>query len=272
MPYLAHTANLQLAGFVFATVGWVLGSITTGLVQWRVWHVDNSTIITSGIAWIGIWRTCFFSDVLVSPKLETMYCQEFSVTDSFVPREIFVAQGLMLVAMILGAMGKAACAFGLRNIYQGSSNVSIIRYWFTAGGTLNLLASTSILISVAWNMHSVVSNFSISFPSTFNMPSIPQKQEVGAAIALGIVSAILLFMSGIFLLCYKLPQFLDHRVHPIRSEDSILDDSFSVISGITGRSGSFVSLKSSTNPSLNCDGIMNEAFISDINEKLFPYT
>ncbi|XP_075054283.1 claudin-34-like [Mixophyes fleayi] len=267
MPYLAHTANLQLAGFVFATVGWVLCSITTGLVQWRVWHVDNSTIITSGIAWIGIWRTCFFSDVLVSPKLETMYCQEFSVTDSFVPREIFVAQGLMLVAMILGAMGKTACAFGLKNIYQGSSHVSIIHYWFTAGGTLNLLSSISILISVAWNMHSVVSNFSISFPSTFNMPSIPQKQEVGDAISLGIVSAILLFMSGIFLLCYKLPPFLDHKTH-IRLEESVFCESQSVNSKVVEKSGTFVSLKISANPTLNCDGITNEAFVWEIEEKL----
>ncbi|XP_063813402.1 claudin-34-like [Pseudophryne corroboree] len=268
MPYLAHTANLQLAGFFFATVGWVLGSITTGLVQWRVWYVANTTIITSGIAWIGIWRTCFFSHVLVSPNLETMYCQEFSVTDSFIPREIFVAQGLMLVSMILGAMGKAACAYGLKNIYQGLSHVSIIPYWLTAGGFLYVLSSISILISVAWNMNSVVSNSTIAFPSTFSMPSSPQKQEVGAGISLGIVSAIVLFISGIFFFCYKLPPFLDNRIHPINWEDPLLSDSLSVTSGITGMSGSLVSMTSSISASSNCEGIQNEAFVWETEENL----
>ncbi|XP_063813401.1 claudin-34-like [Pseudophryne corroboree] len=263
MPYLAHTANLQIAGFFFATVGWVLGSITTGLVQWRVWYVANTTIITSGIAWIGIWRTCFFSHVLVSPNLETMYCQEFSVTDSFIPQEIFVAQGLMLVALILGAMGKAACVYGLKNIYHRTSSI-----WLTAGGFLYVLSSISILISVAWNMNSVVSNSTIAFPSTFSMPSSPQKQEVGAGISLGIVSAIVLFISGIFFFCYKLPPFLDNRTHPISSENPVLSDSLSVTSKVAEVSGSFVSLKSSANPTLNCDGIKNEAFIWETEENL----
>lgn len=266
MPYLAHTANLQVAGFAILTMGWILGSISTGLVQWRVWHVSNSTLISSGIAWIGIWRTCFFSHVLVSPNLETMYCQHYSVMDSFIPREIFVAQGLMLVAIIFGAAGKAICVFGLKSVYQGQ--VSAIPLWFRAGGILILLSSISIIIPVAWNMHSVVNNFSIPFPSTFGMPSSPDKQEVGAAISVGVVSAILLFTSGIFFLCYKLPKDFDNKVHPIDDEDSIFSDSVSVGSGLQGNSRSFLSLKHYLNATLNCDGIKNDAFVWDIDEKL----
>ncbi|KAM3932861.1 claudin-34 [Leptodactylus fuscus] len=266
MPYLAHTGNLQLAGFAILTVGWILGSISMGLVQWRVWHVGNTTLITSGIAWIGIWRTCFFSHVLVSQNLETMYCQPFSMTDSFIPREIFVAQGLMIVAVILGAVGKAVCVFGLKNVYQSTSQASVVSHWFRAGGILILLSSVSIIIPVAWNMHSVANNFSIPFPSTFDMPSSPEKQEVGAAISVGVVSAILLFTSGIFFLSYRLPKDLDNRVHPISEKDSIYSDSVSTISGYTRNSTNSLSLQNFA--PLNCDGIKNDAFVWEIDDML----
>ncbi|XP_075706882.1 claudin-34 [Rhinoderma darwinii] len=268
MPYLAHTANLQIAGFAISTMGWILGSISTGLVQWRVWHVANTTLITSGISWVGIWRTCFFSHILVSPNLETMYCQHFTVMDSFIPWEIFVAQGLMLVAITLGAAGKAVCVFGLRNVYQGTSSVSVTPHWFTAGGILILLSSISITIPVAWNMHSVVNNFSIPFPSRFGMPSSPEKQEVGAAISVGVVSAILLFTSGIFFLCYRLPKDFDNRVYPISDKDSLFSNSLSRSSALTGNSRSSLSFKHYLSATLNCDGIKNDAFVWDIDEKL----
>ncbi|XP_056416788.1 claudin-34 [Hyla sarda] len=268
MPYLANTANLQMAGFAISTVGWILGSISTGLVQWRVWHIANTTIISSGTAWIGIWRTCFFSHVLVSPDLKTMYCQYYSVTDSFLPKEILVAQGLMLVAIILGAAGKAVCVFGLKNVYQGTSQVSVIPRWFTAGGILILLSSISIIVPVAWNMHSVVSNSSIPFPSTFDIPSSPEKQEVGAGISIGIVSGILLFMSGILFLCYRLPENSDNRVHPISEGDSMFSDGSSMGSGLKENPRSYLTLKHYLNATLNCDGIKNDAFIWEIDEKL----
>ncbi|KAM9319557.1 claudin-34 [Gastrophryne carolinensis] len=265
MPYLAHTAKLQLSGLAFATVAWILCSIATGLVQWRIWYVTNTTVITSGIAWVGIWRTCFFSHILISPNQRDMYCQEYSVTDSFVPREIFVAQGLMLVAMILGAMGKASSAIGLRHIHHGTSYVSRIPQWFTLSGILNIFTSIIILIPVAWNMHSVASNFSISFPSIYYMPSSPQRQEVGAALCLGIVSAILFFVSGVFFLFYKLPRFSNNIVYPESLSVSEFSDGFSVTTR-DSRSRSFGSLNSFGNPTLNSDGIKNEAFEWDTNE------
>nr|XP_033803891.1 claudin-34 [Geotrypetes seraphini] len=260
MTYLAHTANLQLAGFAFATVGWILSSITTGLVQWRVWHVANTTIITSGIAWIGIWRSCFFSDILISSSLKTMYCQEFSVNDSFLPREIFVAQGLMLVAVILGAIGKVTAVCALRNVYQGISPGTQIVKWFIAGGVLNVAAGVCILIPVAWNFYSVVHNLGITFPSTFFMPTNPLAQDVGAAIPVGIVSAILMILSGTFFLCYKLPARPALKVHPLGTEEGYISDDWNVSSKHTFPSKSCSSVHSSLNQMPYCNGISNDAF------------
>ncbi|XP_053560599.1 claudin-34 [Bombina bombina] len=266
MPYLANTANLQLAGFAIVTMGWVLGCISTGLVQWRVWHVENTTIITSGIAWIGIWRACFFSQTLVSTNLRTMYCHEFSAMDSFLPYEIFFAQGLMVTAIILGAAGKALCMFALKNVYQNSSNLSLTTRCFTIGGILDLIAGLCIIIPVAWNLHSVVNNFSISFPSTYYMPTKPEKQEIGAALPVGIVAAILFFISGCCLLCYKLPRGPDSKIFPYPSEDSLFSDRWSVVSYDRSSAISNAFTKPSAHPIINCDGIKNEAF--ELDERL----
>ncbi|XP_029457702.1 claudin-34 [Rhinatrema bivittatum] len=266
MTYLAHTVHLQLAGLAFATVGWILSSITTGLVQWRVWHVANTTIITSGIAWVGIWRSCFFSDILISPSLRTMYCQEFSAQDSFLPREIFVAQGLMLVAVILGGMGKVSTVCALRNVYQGMPSGTEVMKWFITAGVLNLVAGVCILIPVAWNFYSVAHNFTISFPSSFYMPTSPLKQEVGAAIPVGIVSAVLMLLSGIFFLAYKLPAVSVLRVHPFTTEEGSKSDNCSISAKHTFPSKNRTSIGSSLDHKPYCNGISNDAF--ELNEYL----
>ncbi|XP_078512189.1 claudin-34 [Lissotriton helveticus] len=263
MPYLAHTANLQLAGFAFSVAGWILSSIVTGLVQWRVWHVTNTTIITSGTAWIGIWRTCFFSKVKVSSDLKTMYCQEFSIQQNFVPTEIFVAQGLMVVAVILGLLAKMSTVYALKNVYQGTPHETLILHWFRAGGILNLGAGLCVLIPVGWNFHSVVQNTSISFPVTSYMPSSPESQEVGAAIPIGIVSAILMILSGSFLLSYKLPNPVDHKVHPVSQDDVASSDGWSISTRRTSRTRSFHSVQTTGDQTLQCNGITNTAYEQD---------
>ncbi|XP_069495217.1 claudin-34 [Ambystoma mexicanum] len=261
MPYLAHSANLQLAAFAFSTVGWILSAITTGLVQWRVWHITNNTVINSGIAWVGIWRTCFFSNIMVSSNLKNMYCQEFSTQQSFVPPEIFVAQGLMVLAIILGLSAKISTVWALKNVYQGTPSERVIVRWFIAGGALNLAAGLCVLIPVAWNLHSVMLNSSVYFPKTFNMPSSPQSQDAGAAIALGLISAILMVLSGSLLLSYRLPKKSRLKVHPVAQEEGASPDGWSISTSGTHRTRSFHSARSVGDP--QCSGIQNAGYEQD---------
>ncbi|NXS11001.1 CLD34 protein, partial [Neodrepanis coruscans] len=165
-------SHLQLAAFGLGTVGWILCTVSMGIVEWRVWHVDNTTIISSGIAWVGIWKVCFISYLHVSPGYREQFCHKFIGYDSFIPHEIYAAQGLMLIAMFMGLLGLAATIFALRNV---------------------------------WNFYSVTQNQSITFPPSYYMPSSPVAQEAGAAIPVGIVAVILLLLSGTFSLSYRFP-------------------------------------------------------------------
>ncbi|XP_025902883.1 claudin-34 [Nothoprocta perdicaria] len=204
MKSLVKRSHLQLAAFALGTVGWIMCTISMGLVGWRVWHVDNTTVISSGIAWVGIWKVCFISYLHVSPGYEEQFCHKFKAFESFVPHEIYAAQGLLLIAMILGLVALTATIFALRNIYMGIANKTITHF-FLVGGFFFIFSGLCVLIPVSWNFYSVARNESIAFPPSYHMPSSPVSQEVGAAIPIGIIAVILLLLSGTFSLSYVFP-------------------------------------------------------------------
>ncbi|KAM8820776.1 claudin-34 [Eudromia elegans] len=204
MRSLLSSSHLQIATFALGTVGWILCTVSMGLVDWRVWHVDNTTVISSGIAWVGIWKVCFISYLHVSPGYKEQFCHKFKAFDSFVPHEIYAAQGLLLIAMILGLVALTATVFALRSIYMGIVDKTITHF-FLVGGFFFIFSGVCVLIPVSWNFYSVAHNESIAFPPSYHMPSSPVSQQVGAAIPIGIIAVILLLLSGTFSLSYIFP-------------------------------------------------------------------
>ncbi len=211
MTYLAHTANAQLGALWLGCVGWTITAVALGLIQWRVWHVSHSEVISSGVAWVGIWRVCFNSHTLVTPGFMVMHCKRISLTEAFTPPDIVTAQVVMLLSLLVGLFGNAGGVYALRNIYFGMEN-SPIRLTFFTTGVLCLLAAVMSLIPLLWNLASVVTNQTIAFPPEFKMPHAPDSQYVGSGIRVGIVGSVLMFISGIIYLAYRLP---------VRSQPSI---------------------------------------------------
>ncbi|XP_063068547.1 claudin-34-like [Engraulis encrasicolus] len=209
--YLAHTVNAQLFGLGAGTVGWILTMVTIGVVQWRIWVVSDLSIISSGYAWVGLWKVCFYSHTDLASKYSSLYCQMMGVSDSFVPMEIVAARVLMLVALVLGLLANASTLYGLRNIFFGLGKHRPIRLAFTIGGVLHLLASVSSLVPLGLNMQAVFTNQNISFPENFYMPSAPLQQHVGPAICMGLSGAILTVATGVIFLFYRFPS---RRIHP----------------------------------------------------------
>ncbi|XP_051531479.1 claudin-34-like [Myxocyprinus asiaticus] len=212
MPYLAHTAHTQFVGLWLGTVGWILIIVTIGLVEWRVWEVSDLSVITSGLAWIGIWRVCFYSHAPILSGREIMFCQRIHLTESFTPPEIVAAQVLMIVSLILGLMGNASAVYGLRNIYFGLSKFKPIRIAFCSGGVLYILTGVTTMVPIFWNLSSVVNNQTIAFPQTFRMPSAPINQYVGPGIAVGIFASSMVVCSGVVFLSYRVPVVLEPKV------------------------------------------------------------
>ncbi|KAM9849290.1 claudin-34 [Aulostomus maculatus] len=199
MMYLAHTAHWQFLGLVAGCLAWILTMTTAGINEWRVWHVADMSVITSGVAWVGIWRTCFYSHAL--PNIEN--CQSISILDDFVPTEMIVAQVLMMLAGICGLAGNISGSVAVRMAYFSVDGRKNIRLVFVLAGTLYVLTAVLALVPLVWNMRSVLNNNTIDFPPEFHLPPAPIRQQVGSAIGVGIFASILMLISGLLFFCYQ---------------------------------------------------------------------
>lgn len=198
MLFLADTAHVQFLGLIVGFVGWILTMATAGLDEWRLWYVSDISVINSGVAWVGIWRACFYSHTL--PKMEN--CQSISISDSFLPVEILVAQVLMMLAVICGLAGNMTAALAMRMAYFSVRNRKSLRMLFILAGVLYFLTAVLSLVPLVWNMTSLLNNSTIAFPPKYHLPTVPESQEVGSAIGLGILSSIMMLISSLIFFCY----------------------------------------------------------------------
>ncbi|GAA6224590.1 claudin-34-like [Lates japonicus] len=205
MTYLAHTAHAQLAALWLSCVGWTLTAVALGLVQWRVWQVSDREVISSGQAWVGVWRACFNSHTVVTPGFRVMHCRYITLTEAFAPPEIVAGQVLMFLSVLVGLCGNAGGVYALRNVYLGLEKSSPIRLSFLTTGALCLTAAVMSLIPLVWNISSVVTNQTIRFPPEFKLPPEPDSQHVGCGIGVGMVGTVLMSVSGIIFCRYRLP-------------------------------------------------------------------
>ncbi|XP_056226901.1 claudin-34-like [Seriola aureovittata] len=213
MTYLAHTAHAQLAALWLSCVGWTLTAVALGLIQWRVWLVSDREVISSGVAWVGVWRACFNSFTEVTPGFRVMHCRHIGLTEAFTPPEIVAGQVLMMLSLLTGLCGNAGGVYTLRNVYFGVEKSSPIRLSFFATGALCLAAAVMSLIPLLWNLTSVVTNQTIRFPSDFKLPQAPDSQHVGCGIGVGMVGTFLMVVSGVVFCMYRLPERPQPRIH-----------------------------------------------------------
>lgn len=202
MSYLANTAHLQFFFLVGGFLAWILTTTTTGLNEWRLWYLNDTSIVTSGVAWVGIWRACFYSHVLTGVE----FCQYMDLTQDFVPVEVSAAQVMMMMAVICGLAANVSGATALRMAYFSVRGRSHLGQLFVLAGSLYICSAGLSLVPVVWNMKSVLGNSTIEFPPQFHLPAAPLRQQVGSAIGLGVVSSILMLFSGLVFLSYPYVQ------------------------------------------------------------------
>lgn len=205
MAYLVRSGHAQLAGLWLGCVGWTLTAVALGLVQWRVWLVSDISVISGGVAWVGVWRVCFSSHALVSPGFPSMHCSFMGLTDAFTPPDVAAAQVLMLLSVGAGLCGNAGGVYAMRNVHFGL-RTSWTRWAFLGAGASCLLAAALSLVPLLWNAVSVATNQTISFPPQFHMPLAPDAQHVGSGIGVGLVGSALMVICGLMFCTYRFPE------------------------------------------------------------------
>ncbi|XP_058515265.1 claudin-34-like [Ochotona princeps] len=212
MTLLFNSANRQVAGFAIATIGWILFTTSMGLVEWRLWYMENPSHSTHGLACVGIWRICIYHQQYNSNLSHTKSCHQYTYYDAFLPVSIRVSQHLLLAANLLGLLGKASITFALRNVYMSLVWRNSFFNPLVFSGILYITASVCVSVTVLWNYYSVVNVEGIAFPPSFRVPFKPDAQEAGSAIFMAALAAFLMFSSGMVFCFYSTP--LDRKVHP----------------------------------------------------------
>lgn len=207
---LTRTSNFKIYSFLLGISGWIMCILSTASVQWRLWHVQNITSIPSDIVWIGIWKVC---SIRFGMDDDTIHCHIFKEKDPYIPMEIFLAQDLMTLAIILEALAILFLCFGFWNTYEEKECTRLTANLFFFGSIWNLISGILTLMPISLNMIAVLSQNNISFPAAFQLPAAPEEQVVGAALYFGLISAILQILSGLFIFIEEC-LIKDNQIHP----------------------------------------------------------
>ncbi|XP_026558980.1 claudin-34-like [Pseudonaja textilis] len=199
--WLSWINKAQLGGYFLGILGSIMCITSTANERWRIWHVESEDGLYPGVVWVGIWRACYLHST--HPENRYIHCEEFTENMLLLPKEIFLAQDLMTLSCIVGAVAITIMSFALGIIVKDIGQKKNLFTLFSVGGLLNFLAGILVLIPIFWNLHSILENRNVKFPESFKMPTIPKYQEVGAAIYVGYSAIILFLASGALIICNR---------------------------------------------------------------------
>ncbi|XP_028629290.1 claudin-34-like [Grammomys surdaster] len=200
---IKNHCNSQMGGFALTTVAWIICCISIGLPQWHVWHFQDPVAFKATTAFVGMWRVCTFQydDNFSNIKI----CHQYNYHDTFIPLDIRVTQQLLLAASFLGLIGKVIIIISLWNVCRGRVRTNSIFNPFGLSGILNIIASSFLFLAVLFNYVSIILQEGIVFPRSFNVPSQPDTQEIGSAMASAMTAAVFFLLSGTILLTSNFP-------------------------------------------------------------------
>ncbi|XP_076774557.1 claudin-34 [Arvicanthis niloticus] len=195
-------SSRQVGGLALSTIAWILCITSMGLPQWRVWYLEEPVISYPSMAFVGVWKACIYHHDNFS---NIRMCYQYSYHDSFIPLDIRVSQHLMLTTSLLWLVGKIATVYALRNVYMGRQEESVTYNAFGFSAILNIIASSFVFLAVLCNYFSIINKEGIDFPPSFHIPLYPHIQQVGIAMVVAFLAAILFLCSGVIFISYTFP-------------------------------------------------------------------
>ncbi|XP_027625613.1 claudin-20 [Tupaia chinensis] len=177
------SAGLQLLAFIMALCG-ASGVLTATLLpNWKVNMAVGSNILTAIVQLHGLWMDCtWYSTGMFSCTLKHALLS--------LPTHLQAARATMVLACVLSALGICTSTVGMKCTRLGGDTHTKSQACF-AGGACFMSAGVSGVIPTGWYTKEIVADFLDQ--------TVPEssKHELGGAIYIGFISAMLLFISGI---------------------------------------------------------------------------
>ncbi|KAG2463982.1 claudin-2 [Polypterus senegalus] len=178
----------ELIGLCLGIVGMLLTLVATILPHWRITAHIGSNIITAVGYLKGLWMACAYYST------GTFQCETYKSLLAL-PPDLQAARGMMVVSMVLSLAGCAIAITGMKCtvFMQGADAKSRLA---GTGGFCFVAAGFFCIIPISWTTNEIIRMFySPVIPSSF-------KYEIGAALYLGMASALLSIFGGA-VLCFS---------------------------------------------------------------------
>ncbi|KAM6151492.1 claudin-34-like [Rhynchocyon petersi] len=196
---LLRSKHHQLAGFFAVTLAWLLCITSTGLVEWRVWNVTGNPPSMSGLLYVGMWKFCIYDHT------QDGVCHYYTQTGTQLLFHFCASRNVLLIALIIGLLGKGALIFSIRN--TSIRNPTATYSPLATAGFLYLCATFFVSISLIWCYYSLKINEGISFPPALQLPFQPDSQQAGGAFSLAVFAAGLMLYGSLGLLSKNSHEF-----------------------------------------------------------------
>ncbi|XP_032628076.1 claudin-2 [Chelonoidis abingdonii] len=179
------SVGLQLVGFILAGLGLLGTVITTLLPNWKNSSYIGASIVTAVGFTKGLWMECAIYSTGITQ------CDIYNSLLSL-PSDLQASQALMVTSCAISSLACIVSVMGMKCTIFAQGSPAKDRVAVT-GGVIFILGGVLCFIPMVWNTHVVLQDF-------YN-PLIPDsaKYEMGEAMYLGIVSALLTLLGGCIL-------------------------------------------------------------------------
>ncbi|KAM6222193.1 claudin-8 [Rhynchocyon petersi] len=182
------TSAIQIVGLVLGGIGMVGTLATTIMPQWKVSAFVGSNIVVAENRWEGLWMAC------IRHANIRMQCK---VYDSLLalPPELQAARGLMCAAAVLCFLAFMTAILGMKCTRCTGDNDKAKAYILLTAGIIFIVSGIVVLIPVSWVGNSIIRDF-------YNpILDVALKRELGEALYIGWVTALVLLAGGIIFSC-----------------------------------------------------------------------
>ncbi|XP_020841656.1 claudin-8 [Phascolarctos cinereus] len=180
--------GLQIAGLILGGIGMVGTVAVTVMPQWRVSAFIGSNIVVFENLWEGLWMSCMRHANI------RMQCKIYDSLLALTP-DLQASRGLMCAASVLSFFAFMIAILGMKCVICTGNDEQAKSFILLTAGILFILTGIVVLVPVCWVANEIIRDFYNPVVNT------AQKRELGEALYLGWITALLLIAAGTMFCC-----------------------------------------------------------------------
>lgn len=176
------TTGLQVLGLLLSLTGWMGGALVCAAPWWRVSAFVGDELVVSEVKWEGLWMTCL-------SQIGKVQCKTYD-SGLALSGTAQLCRGLAVLSLLLFLLALPLAVTGLKCTHCLGDRQGPKAKLAQAAAVLFVLSGVVFLLPISYNAYVVIRDF--------YDPNVarPLKRELGPAIYLGWIMALLMLVGG----------------------------------------------------------------------------